>query len=253
MLTVLSPAKTLDFESKAKTKKYSEPDFLDEAEYLVKKLRKKSSRQLQNLMDISPDLADLNHERFQRWNRPFSLENAKQSIFAFTGDVYQGFEVDRLDSKDLDFAQNHIRILSGLYGILKPLDLMQPYRLEMGTSLKVTDKKDSLYKFWSDLIAKKINQDNNDGILINLASQEYFKAVDKKALKARVITPEFRDYKNGKYKVIAFFAKKARGAMARFIVQNRIDKPEELQAFDEMDYVFNPDLSSGDSPVFTRR
>ena len=253
MLTVLSPAKTLDFESKESTKKFTQPEFLDEAEYLVEKLRKKSSRQLQNLMDISPDLADLNHDRFAKWSQPFDLDNARQAIFAFTGDVYQGLDVSQLKSDDLAYAQNHIRILSGLYGVLRPLDLMQPYRLEMGTSLKVTPKKDNLYKFWQDTLAKKLNEENDDEVLINLASQEYFKAVDKKALKAKIITPVFKDYKNGKYKVIAFFAKKARGAMARFIVQNRINDPEQLQAFDLMDYTYNSNQSTADQPVFTRR
>jgi cytoplasmic iron level regulating protein YaaA (DUF328/UPF0246 family) len=253
MLTVLSPAKTLDFESKAKTKKFTQPEFLDEAEYLTKKLQQKSSRQLQSMMNISQDLADLNHDRFASWGRPFSLDNAKQSIFAFTGDVYQGLDVDQLKSDDLAYAQNHLRILSGLYGVLKPLDLMQPYRLEMGTSLKVTEKKDNLYKFWSDEIAKNLKEDNNDDVLVNLASQEYFKAVDKKVLGGKIITPVFKDYKNGKYKVIAFFAKKARGAMARFIIKNRIDNPKDLQAFDELDYVYNSEMSTEDEPVFTRR
>lgn len=255
MKLVLSPAKSLDYESPIPVKTYSQPQFLEEAEYLVKKLRGLSAGQLKKLMDISDDLAQTNVQRFAQWNIPFTEDNARQAIFAFKGDVYLGLDAYSMNQKDLEFAQNTVRILSGLYGLLKPLDLMQPYRLEMGTRLKVTAAKTDLYKFWGDEITKKLAhdmQEDGDDVLVNLASNEYFKAVKPKLLVKQIITPEFKDAKNGEYKMIQFFAKKARGLMTAYIIKNRITNINDLKGFDYEGYGFNSRLSSKDKWVFTR-
>ncbi|WP_300494263.1 peroxide stress protein YaaA, partial [uncultured Methylophaga sp.] len=224
MLTVISPAKTLDFDTPVSTNKYSEPRFLDQSQQLIEQLKKLSSQEIANLMKISDKLAGLNMVRFQQWQTPFTEENAKQAILAFKGDVYTGLAAETLDDKGLDFAQQHLRILSGLYGVLRPLDLMQPYRLEMGTPFQ-NDAGRDLYSFWGDKIRQSLEGEPalKDGVLINLASNEYFKAVDAKKLNATIITPVFKDWKNGQYKMISFYAKKARGLMSRYIIDQQIN------------------------------
>ena len=254
MLILVSPAKSLDFETKSTSNNHSEAAFLKDSETLIKQLRKLSTDEISNFMGISPKLAQLNFERFINWQLPFSTDNAKQALLAFKGDVYTGLDAYSLNEEELQTAQNDLRILSGLYGVLKPLDLIQAYRLEMGKKLQ-TKKGNNLYEFWGDKITKEINKTlmaKNDKYLINLASNEYFKAVDKKKVKAEIITPVFKDFKNGQYKVISFFAKKARGLMTRFIIQNKITDPEHLKAFNSEGYIFNPQLSKKTELVFTR-
>lgn len=254
MLIVISPAKSLDFETSATTSKFTMPELLEQSEKLVGKLKKMSPRQLSKLMSISKDLGELNFQRYQNWSRPFTTDNAKQAVLAFNGDVYQGLQASSLSEEKLELAQKHLRILSGLYGLLKPLDLIQPYRLEMGTKLKYY-RSDDLYSFWDSLLTKKVNEAvaaSGSDVLINLASNEYFKSINKKKLKAEIVTPEFKDLKNGEYKMISFFAKKARGLMTRFILENNITEAESLQAFDAEGYVFNPNFSTPGKPVFTR-
>jgi len=254
MLILISPAKSLDFETKSTSNNHSEAAFLKDSETLIKQLRKLSTDEISNFMGISPKLAQLNFERFINWQLPFSTDNAKQALLAFKGDVYTGLDAYSLNEEELQTAQNDLRILSGLYGVLKPLDLIQAYRLEMGKKLQ-TKKGNNLYEFWGDKITKEINKTlmaKNDKYLINLASNEYFKAVDKKKVKAEIITPVFKDFKNGQYKVISFFAKKARGLMTRFIIQNKITDPEHLKAFNSEGYIFNPQLSKKTELVFTR-
>ncbi len=254
MLIIISPAKSLNFEEKPVTSAYTVPEFLEESEKLVIRLRKMSPAQLSELMSISRNLGELNFQRYQEWNLPFTPENAKQAVLAFSGDVYQGLKASSLSEEKLKLAQKHLRILSGLYGVLKPLDLIQPYRLEMGTRLNYYRSRD-LYEFWNPLLTKKINEaidESGSKVLVNLASNEYFKSIDKKKLKGEIVTPEFKDFKNGKYKIISFYAKKARGLMTRFILENNITETESLQAFDSEGYVFNPQLSTPNNPVFTR-
>ena len=254
MLILISPAKSLDFETKSTSLNYSEACFLKESNALIKKLRKFSTDEIADFMGISPKLAQLNFERFVNWQLPFNMENAKQAILAFTGDVYTGLDASTLNESELQTAQTDLRILSGLYGVLKPLDLIQAYRLEMGKKLQTTKSK-NLYEFWGDKITNEINKtlkEKEDKYLINLASSEYFKSVNKKKIKAEIITPIFKDLKNGQYKVINFFAKKARGLMTRFIIQNQITDPEYLKAFNSDGYVFNPHLSKNQELVFTR-
>lgn len=254
MLVVVSPAKTLDFETPSRTSTSSIPSFLDDSEELIGTLREFSPADLSQLMGISDKLAVLNSTRYETWSQPFNADNAKQAVLAFRGDVYTGLDADSLSDDDDLFAQQHLRILSGLYGVLKPLDLMQPYRLEMGTALKNQRGKD-LYQFWGNKITDSLNaefEQNNYDTLINLASNEYFKAVKPKNLNARVVTPVFKDAKNGTYKVISFFAKKARGLMARYIIENRIEQPEQIKEFTSGGYRFDSDLSSEKDWVFTR-
>ncbi len=254
MLTIIAPAKTLDFESKPVTQEYTLPELLDESEKLVEKLRKMKPGKLSQLMNVSSSLADLNYHRYQSWHRPFSPENAKQAVLAFNGDVYAGLDAPSLPVDKLKTAQQKLRILSGLYGVLRPLDLMQPYRLEMGTPISIGRKKD-LYAFWGDKITKTIQQaidESGSRILVNLASNEYYKSIDSKKLDAEIIAPVFKDMKNGEYKIISFFAKKARGLMTRFILENGIENPEDLQAFDADGYNYNPRLSKPGKPAFTR-
>jgi cytoplasmic iron level regulating protein YaaA (DUF328/UPF0246 family) len=254
MLIVISPAKSLDFTTSPSTSDYSIPEMLENSENLIGKLQKMSPKQLSKLMGISANLGELNFRRFQEWHLPFNPQNAKQAVLAFNGDVYQGLDANTLSEQQLQLAQTKLRILSGLYGILKPLDLMQPYRLEMGTALKYYRSK-NLYEFWNPMLTQMINQavlESGSSVLVNLASNEYFKSIDKKKLKAEVVTPEFKDLKNGQYKMISFFAKKARGLMTRFIVENDIINVDNLQAFDSDGYNFNPRLSKPGNPVFTR-
>ena len=254
MLIVISPAKTLDFQKEISNEDFSIPENLDKSELLVNTLKKKNPKKLTELMGISPKLGQLNYERYQEWQLPFSPENAKQAVFVFKGEVYVGLHIEQFLRDDLLFAQNHLRILSGLHGLLKPLDLIQPYRLEMGTRLKYR-RKNNLYEFWGDLITKSLQtalQDQDDDVLINLASDEYFKSIDKKKLKAKIITPVFKDFKNGEYKFLSFYGKKARGMMSRYILLNRINKVDDLKFFEEDGYFYNDNLSSGDQLVFTR-
>jgi len=254
MLVVLSPAKTLDFTTPPTTRKFSLPEYLDESGELIDVLRQRSPRQLEKLMSISPRLADENASRYRSWQRPFTPDNAKQALLAFRGDVYLGLEAEQFDQRDLNWAQKHLRILSGLHGVLRPLDLIQPYRLEMGTALK-TPRGRSLYDFWGGRITDALNEaiaEQGQPLLINLASKEYFDAVDTRALDARVITPHFRDWKNGQYRFLSFFAKKARGLMAAYVVRHRVRTQKALRAFDWAGYRFDADQSSDDDWVFLR-
>ena len=254
MIIIISPAKTLDFESASPTGKYSEPLFTDKSEKLIRELRKYSPPKLEKLMKISPKLANLNYGRFREWHLPFTPDNSKQALFAFRGEVYTGIDAGTMSEEEIDFAQEHLRILSGLYGILRPLDLIQAYRLEMGTPLKFEKFKD-LYQFWGDSLTMTLkNELNKDTgkIVINLASNEYYKAIDPGKLDARVITPVFKDYKNGSYKFLSVYGKKARGLMSRFIISNKITDPENLKLFDIDGYFFNDRMSKGDEWVFTR-
>jgi len=255
MLAILSPAKKLDYKSEPAVKDYTTPDFTDTTVRLIEELQKLSQKEVGDLMSLSDNLASLNKDRFMNWNIPERIdESTKQAAFAFKGDVYQGWEPEGSSKKSIEFAQNHVRILSGLYGVLRPLDLMKPYRLEMGTKFGV-DGAENLYQVWSEKITEVLNQQLaslNSQYLINLASNEYSKAVDKKKLNGTVITPEFKDNKNGKYRVISFFAKKARGMMIRFICDNQITDPEQLKLFESDGYFYNDKLSKPNNPVFTR-
>jgi cytoplasmic iron level regulating protein YaaA (DUF328/UPF0246 family) len=254
MLMVISPAKTLDFETPPTTERYTQPQYLDHSQELITQLRELSPAQIGELMHLSDKLSGLNAARFGSWNPAFTPDNAKQALLAFKGDVYTGLQAETLSDKDLDYAQGHLRMLSGLYGLLRPLDLMQPYRLEMGTKLANGRGKD-LYAFWGTRISEWLNEalaDQGDDVLLNLASNEYFSAVKRPALKARVIDTEFRDFKNGQYKIISFYAKKARGMMSRFVISERIDTPDALKQFDIQGYRFNKERSSPDKLVFLR-
>lgn len=252
MKIVISPAKSLNFEKALPTARFSEPKFLKEATTIQKTLKKIKPKQLMELMAISDKLAELNWQRNQDWQTPFTVENARPAVYAFDGDVYQGLDVYTLPEAKLDELQDKLRILSGLYGLLQPLDLMQPYRLEMGTSLPIGKNK-NLYEFWKKTITKQLNDElQKDELFINLASNEYFSAVDVKTLKVPVITPEFKDYKDGKLKMISFFAKKARGLMVRYIIDTNAETIDDLKAFNYEGYAFDANLSSGTKLVFTR-
>lgn len=254
MIILISPAKTLDYQSEIKTELQSIPMFTKEADTIVKTLKKFKINELEQLMDISTDLATLNYDRFQRWNQSQVEHEARQAVLAFKGDVYLGLNVASMSDNDLQFAQQHLRILSGVYGYLRPLDLIKPYRLEMGTAIAIGKKK-NLYEFWMDKVTKAINADHKmlkSDVIINLASMEYSKTVDFKGIKAKVISPEFKDFKNGTYKIISFFAKKARGSMSAYIIRNRVTHPDELVAFSDDGYNFNAHLSKPGKPVFTR-
>ena len=254
MLTVLSPAKTLDYESPSITDQTSTPQFMDQSALLVDDARTMAPDDIRSLMGVSEAIASLNHERFMNWAPESTTANAKQAILAFKGDVYTGLEAETMSTKDLEFAQVHLRILSGLYGLLRPLDLMQPYRLEMG--LKFSNQRGkNLYEFWGERITDAINTDLSSAgteTLVNLASNEYFKAVKTKSLNADIITPQFKDLKNGQYKMISFFAKKARGVMARYIIDNQLTDPEQLKSFTGSGYYFSAEQSSGNNLVFLR-
>lgn len=255
MLSLLSPAKSLNFETPATSQIYTQPTFQKEAQELIDLLRNLSPQDVCKLMKVSDKLGSLNAARFQQWQLPFTTKNAKPAALAFTGDVYAGLDAANLSERTLEFAQNHLGILSGLYGLLSPMDLIQAYRLEMGTKFANNRGKD-LYSFWQPLVTAEINkrlEQQERPVLINLASQEYFKAINSKQLRIPIITPVFKDWKNGQYKIISFYAKRARGLMARFIAENRVDNPDGLKGFDLDGYSFNPSLSEGDSWVFTRK
>lgn len=255
MLILISPAKTLDFDSASPTSLSSQPDMLDHSEQLINVLSTKSPDEIETLMKISPKLAQLNVDRYHTWSRPFSDNNAKQALFAFQGDVYTGLAADKLSDEDLSYAQDNLRILSGLYGILRPLDLMQPYRLEMGTRLD-NDRGKNLYQFWGDLITDAINQhlaETNKDLILNLASNEYFKSVKVKSLSGDVVTPVFKDWKNDQYKMISFFAKKARGLMSAWVIKNKVKDLNELSNFNVDGYQFSAYDSDALNPVFLRK
>ena len=254
MLVVVSPAKNLDFESVVPTREYTQPALLDETERLMKVCRTLSPADLASLMKISDKLAETNCERFKNWYQPFTKDNAKQAILTFKGDTYVGLNAEDFTNKDFQYAQDHFRILSGLYGILRPLDLIQPYRLEMGTKLENPNGSD-LYDFWGDEISNKLNstlKDHATKVILNCASIEYFKSVDNNVLDATIVSPVFKDIKNGQVKIISFFAKKARGMMARFVIQNRIDEPDDIIQFNDAGYTYNPSESTPRNPVFIR-
>ena len=257
MLALLSPAKSLDYESKLPTRKYSEPRLLDESDRLIEVMRTKSVPEISSLMSISEELGALNAQRYTDYTRPFTRKNARPALLAFNGDVYQGMQAaERFDERDYTEAQKTVRILSGLYGVLRPLDLMQPYRLEMGTRL-ATDRGKNLYDFWGDEISEVLREDlaasPGAELVVNLASDEYFGAVRPKVIGAPVIAPRFEDTDEaGNRKVISFFAKRARGAMAGWLVQNRIRRRSHLTGFDELGYRHDPEASTADQPVFVR-
>lgn len=255
MFFVLSPAKNLNEKAPAPVKEFTQPDLLAEAEILMRQLRELAPQQIAELMHVSDKIALLNSERNAEWHTPFTPDNAKQAVFMFNGDVYEGIAADTLEPEQIQYLQQHVRLLSGLYGVLRPLDLMQPYRLEMGTAFANTRGK-NLYEFWGDIITDLLNdtlaQAGSD-ILINLASQEYFKSVNTKKLKARLITPVFKDEKNGKYKIISFYAKRARGLMVRYAAEHNITDPEMLKNFDYEGYSFNAAASNESEWVFMRK
>lgn len=254
MLMVISPAKTLDFETPPTTPRFTQPQYLDHSQELITQLRELSPAQIGELMHLSDKLSGLNAARFGSWTPAFTPDNAKQALLAFKGDVYTGLQAETLNDDELSYAQDHLRMLSGLYGLLRPLDLMQPYRLEMGTRLANARGKD-LYAFWGTLISEWLNQalaDQGDDLLLNLASTEYFSAVKRSALKARIINTEFKDLKNGQYKIISFYAKKARGMMSRFVISERINHPDALKQFDVQGYRYSSEQSTADKLVFLR-
>jgi cytoplasmic iron level regulating protein YaaA (DUF328/UPF0246 family) len=252
MKIVISPAKSLNLDKELPTSLFTEAAFLKQAETIQKTLKKQKPKQLMELMDISEKLADLNWQRNQDWQLPFTPENARPAIYTFDGEVYTGIDAFTLPVDKVSVLQEKLRILSGLYGILKPLDLMQAYRLEMGTSIAIGSNK-NLYEFWKSSVTDYLNSElNKDELFVNLASNEYFSAVDAKKLKVPVITPEFKDYKDGKLKMISFFAKKARGLMVRYIIDTNAETVEDLKGFNYEGYAFDANLSAGNKLVFTR-
>lgn len=254
MLLLLSPAKKLDYDSPLPTSLRSEPLFVDEAKALIQVLKKKSPDEIASLMTLSDSLAQLNVQRYSEWSTKFTPQNSRPAVLAFNGDVYEGLDANSLSEKDLAWAQDHVAILSGLYGVLRPLDLMQPYRLEMGTKL-VNPAGSNLYEYWKQTIAPYLNErlaKDKQPIVVNLASEEYFKSVDLKTLKARVIQCVFQDQKAGSWKVISFFAKRARGLMARYVIENRISSPEKLKGFNLDGYQYAESVSTEDKLVFRR-
>jgi cytoplasmic iron level regulating protein YaaA (DUF328/UPF0246 family) len=253
LIAVISPAKLLDESSRYPELKSSEISFAVEAEYLTHELRKLKSKELGSMMDLSVKLADENVNRFQQWQLPFTPSNSIQAILMFKGDVYRGLKAEELGAKQLEWAQSHLRILSGLYGILRPLDLIQPYRLMMGTPFSPDKTTKNLYQFWGNKLTEHIKADlDPKGVLVNLASSEYFKAVNKNELDRRVVNCEFKEKKGTGYAIVSTYAKQARGKMARFIIENKITKPSDLQAFDTDGYCFNPKMSTDQDYVFTR-
>ncbi|MBR73844.1 MAG: hypothetical protein CL872_02755 [Dehalococcoidaceae bacterium] len=254
MLILLSPSKTLDFSSSNAKIKYTQPRMLAKSKALIKTLQKKDSKEIASLMNVSDKIALLNAERFKSWQAPFTMNNAKQAIFAFQGDVYEGLDALSFDNKNIDFAQKHLRILSGLYGLLRPLDLMQPYRLEMGTQLKHKQCA-NLYEYWGKEILNVIEKDLNElknNVVINLASMEYFKAIHPSEFSGRIVNPIFKDTKNGKKKIISFYAKKARGLMSQFIIKNKITSIADIREFNLAGYQFDAASSSENDLLFTR-
>ena len=254
MRILLSPAKTLDTKNEPPMKDRTELIFPTETDQLATRMGKKRKIEIKRLMNINDKLVDLNFERYQNWSFPYDLESQKQAIFSFSGDVYRGLDAYTLREGDVRWAQDHLRMLSGMYGLLRPLDSMYPYRLEMGTSLKM-GRKNNLYQFWGSKISEQLNDEmsvREEALVINLASKEYFSAVDAKTLKARVITPEFRDWNRGEYRMIQMFVKRARGLMARYLIQKRAASPEDLYSFDLEGYTFSEEMSKSDAPVFIR-
>lgn len=254
MLLIVSPAKTLDFESPAKSKLATIPGFIEDSERLIGELRGLTPSDICELMGISEKLGQLNFERFLMWHTPFDSSNAKQAVLAFKGDVYTGLDAESFSAKEFKFAQKHLRILSGLYGLLRPMDLIQAYRLEMGTKFR-NKGGDNLYQYWGDSVTEAINaqlKQTKSSVLVNLASNEYYKVINKKLLAAEIITPVFKDLKNGKYKIISFYAKKARGRMSAYVIKNQITKAEELKQFDYDSYKYNSEFSTAQEWVFTR-
>jgi len=254
MLILISPAKTLDFDTPVAAKTATQPVFLDQSQLLINDLQQLTPAKVSSLMGISEKLGNLNFERFMEWHTPFTTKNAKQAAMAFKGDVYTGLEAENFSATELKFAQQHLRILSGLYGVLRPMDLIQPYRLEMGTKFANARGK-HLYEFWGDRITSELNgqlQKLKSDVVVNLASNEYFKAVNKKALDATIVTPVFKDLKNRNYKIISFYAKKARGLMSAWIIQQGLTDPQQLKTFKVAGYRYNADLSAPEAPVFTR-
>src|SRR5690554_1322166 len=253
MKIVISPAKTLDYKSKLPTTRATQPKFLEEAELINNKLERKSKKAISDLMSISDKLAELNYQRYKEFSTPFTKQNARPAIYAFAGDVYTGLDAYTIPSDKIDLLQDSLRILSGMYGMLRPLDLMQPYRLEMGTKLAVDRKKD-LYAFWKKTLTETLNDELKDGeLFLNLASVEYFNAIDEKKLKVPVIAPVFKDFKNGELKIISFFAKKARGSMTRFAIDNNVKTLDDIKAFDYDGYGFSEEYTEKENePVFIR-
>jgi cytoplasmic iron level regulating protein YaaA (DUF328/UPF0246 family) len=254
MLTIISPAKKLDYSQPLEAQTFTQPLLLEHSEQLLKDLRLLSPEDICSLMGLSDKLGALNYERFQEWQPPFSTDNAKQAILAFKGDVYQGLDADNMSADELSWAQDNLRILSGLYGLLRPLDLMQPYRLEMGTKF-ANQRGANLYQFWGDIITAQLNKlfpTSAKSVLVNLASNEYFKSVQPKNINAEIITPVFMDQKGDKYKIISFFAKRARGLMSAFIIKNKITDAEQLKTFNVDGYSFNSAMSEGNKWVFCR-
>ncbi|OZI72320.1 peroxide stress protein YaaA [Bordetella genomosp. 12] len=255
MLFLLSPAKKLDYDSPLQVQTHTQPLFVDQAAALIKVLKTKSADDIAALMSLSQALAELNVGRYAAWTKTFTQDNARQAVLAFNGDVYEGLEASALSARQLEWAQEHVVILSGLYGALRPLDLMQPYRLEMGTRLE-TAKGKNLYEYWGSTIASYLNE-RQEGekapVIVNLASEEYFKSVDLKTLQARVVQCVFQDWKNGAWKIISFHAKRARGLMARYAIEHKVNKPEGLQGFDSEGYAYDASASSADKLVFRRR
>ncbi|MHA3891539.1 peroxide stress protein YaaA [Acinetobacter sp. GXMZU3951] len=254
MLALISPAKTLDYESALPTDQHTLPRLLEHSQQLIDVSRKLSASEIASLMSVSEKIAQLNVARFRDWQPEFNFSNARQAIFAFKGDVYTGLDAYALSEQDIEFSQNHLRMLSGLYGLLRPLDLMMPYRLEMGTKL-ANARGHNLYEFWGDQITQLVNQDlaqANSELLVNLASDEYYKAVKESKIQAEIIKPVFLDQKNGKYKVISFYAKKARGLMARYMIQNQLQHAEDLKSFNTDGYYFDAASSSKAELVFKR-
>ena len=255
MILIISPAKKLDFSEETRyTQNYSMPAHLEESQKLINSLSKMSKKKIGQLMDISPALSQLNFDRYQNYHTPFTPDNAKQALLSFKGEVYLNMEVDSYEEAEYEYAQKHLRILSGLYGLLKPLDLIQPYRLEMGTKLKIR-RKNNLYEFWGEKIQEAVKEalaESGSNVLINLASNEYFKSVKAKSLDGRIITPVFKDNKNGQYKTLFLYAKQARGQMSDFAIKEKVSDPEALKDFKGMGYSFNEELTEGDTWVFTR-
>ena len=251
MKILLSPAKSLDYKTELPTSKISEGCFLNEAQYLNNILKEKSPNELSELMNISSSLGELNYQRYNDWSLPFTSNNARQSIYAFSGDVYRGLDSYTIEEGKIDFMQNSVRIISGLYGLLKPLDLIQPYRLEMGTKMKVDDN--NLYEYWRQKITNQLNKELSDNEpVLNLASNEYFKAIDKKVVNSTIYSANFKQLKNGRYKTIAIFSKKARGMMTRFVINNSITDINDLKSFNYDGYLFHESLSSEKEFIFTR-
>jgi len=254
MITVISPAKRMNFSEPPGTDKHSQPEFVNHSKLIMDRLKKLSSRQIKKLMNLNDNLAEMNYDRYQNWQPEFNMDVAKQAVLAFKGDVFLGIDTGSFSEEDFEFAQNNLRILSGLHGILKPLDLIRPYRLEMGTALKI-GRPNNLQEFWKPVITPLLKQTpgfQKDKTIVNLASIEYFSALIPKSIDARVITPTFKEFRNGTYKPIHIFLKKARGYMVRYIIKNKITDPEGLKLFDEEGYSYNDQLSGADKWIFTR-